>query len=94
MYMIHHSFTFISQIHTIFLGTIRERLIHEFGERRSRVIILWAHGQVPGYINVYVGDSTASEMVSDREGPRGIAVSMHCRIIAFLGKMDETCCVA
>ena len=25
------------------------------------------------------------------EGPCGIAVSMHCRITAFLGEVNETC---
>lgn len=41
-----------------------------------------------GY-RIYVGDLIVGEIVSDREGPCGIAVSIHCRMTVFLNP-DET----
>jgi hypothetical protein len=46
----------------------------------------------PEECKLYVGDLIVGEIASGWEGPCGIAVSMHCRMMVLLGNVNETYC--
>lgn len=78
-------------MNTTLLGTIANHL-----RARIRRVTIWSDHTVGGWPspkvpNPYVGDLIAGETISSWEGPCGIAVSMHCRMTAFLDEADETC---